>query len=93
MEERQQAASPSVEVMAYQEEQNRSCFRIDVQDKGSGISPEDMDKIFIPFFNTKKQSSVIGLSLSKQIMRQHGGNIRVSSPPSGPTTFSLTFNS
>jgi two-component system, NtrC family, nitrogen regulation sensor histidine kinase NtrY len=93
MEASQQAASPSVEVIAYQEEQDRSRFRIDVQDNGNGISPENMDKIFIPFFTTKKQGSGIGLSLSKQIMRQHGGNIRVSSPPSGPTTFSLTFNS
>lgn len=86
-----QTASPRVEVIAYQEEQDRDRFRIDVQDNGTGISPEDVDKIFIPFFTTKKQGSGIGLSLSKQIMRQHGGSIHVSSPAGGPTTFSLIF--
>ncbi|MDO6390346.1 ATP-binding protein [Pontibacter sp. BT731] len=91
MEASHQAATPLVEVFAYQDEQDSSRFRIDVQDNGSGVSPEDLDRIFIPFFTTKKQGSGIGLSLSRQIMRQHGGSIRVSSSPGGPTTFSLTF--
>ncbi|WP_299988251.1 ATP-binding protein [uncultured Pontibacter sp.] len=91
MEACQQTAGPCVDVIAYQEEQDRGRFRIDVQDNGTGIAPEDLDKIFIPFFTTKKQGSGIGLSLSRQIMRQHGGTIRVSSPPGGPTTFSLIF--
>ncbi|SIR12446.1 sensor histidine kinase [Pontibacter lucknowensis] len=92
MEASHKAAGPCVEVIAYQEEQDRNRFRIDVQDNGTGIAPEDLDKIFIPFFTTKKQGSGIGLSLSRQIMRQHGGSIRVSSPPGGPTTFSLIFH-
>ena len=58
-------------------------------DNGAGILEEELDKIFIPFYTTKKQGSGIGLSLSKQILRQHGGSIRVSSPPGGPTVFSL----
>jgi nitrogen fixation/metabolism regulation signal transduction histidine kinase len=84
-------AGPCVEVVAYQEELDKSRFRIDVQDNGAGIPPEEIDKIFIPFYTTKKQGSGIGLSLSRQIMRKHGGSIRVSSPPGGPTTFSLIF--
>ncbi len=63
---------------------------IQVQDNGPGISPELMDEIFVPFFTTKNTGTGIGLSLTKQIMRLHGGSISVSS---GKTTqFTLTFN-
>ncbi|MHC2991038.1 histidine kinase [Pontibacter sp. HJ8] len=91
MEACQGVATPCVEVIAYQDEQERNRFRIDVQDNGPGIAQEELVNIFIPFYTTKKQGSGIGLSLSKQIMRQHGGSIRLSSPPGGPTTFSLMF--
>ncbi len=64
---------------------------IQVTDNGNGILPEVLDKIFIPFFTTKPQGSGIGLSLSKQIMRLHGGNINAYSEQDKETTFSLTF--
>lgn len=64
---------------------------IRVSDNGYGI-PEDMqEKIFIPFFSTKKNGSGIGLSLSRQIIRSHGGTIRVNSVPGKETVFSLRF--
>ncbi|MBL7876737.1 MAG: ATP-binding protein, partial [Cyclobacteriaceae bacterium] len=47
--------------------------------------------IFIPFFSTKKSGSGIGLSLSKQIMRQHEGNITVKSTLGEGTEFLLRF--
>ena len=50
---------------------------ITVRDNGEGILPEVQDKIFVPFFTTKTAGSGIGLSLCKQIMNQHGGNISV----------------
>ncbi|APQ16992.1 sensor histidine kinase [Maribacter hydrothermalis] len=62
---------------------------ITVTDDGPGISPEMLDEIFVPFFTTKNTGTGIGLSLSKQIMRMHGGSIRVSSNET--TTFTLTF--
>ncbi len=92
MEACQGTSAPCVQVMAYQEEQDKSKVYIRVQDNGAGISPEVLDKLFIPFYTTKKQGSGIGLSLSKQIMRQHGGSIRVNSQPGGPTTFTLVFS-
>jgi two-component system, NtrC family, nitrogen regulation sensor histidine kinase NtrY len=64
---------------------------IEVQDNGPGIVPEALDQIFIPFFTTKKEGSGIGLSLTRQIMRQHRGTVRVTSPPGEPTIFSLRF--
>jgi two-component system nitrogen regulation sensor histidine kinase NtrY len=64
---------------------------IQVIDNGQGIIKEVGDKIFIPFFTTKSSGSGIGLSLSKQIMRVHNGNIKVNSLPNVETCFTLTF--
>ena len=65
---------------------------IEVGDTGKGIEEEALSKIFIPFFTTKKKGSGIGLSLSKQIMRRHKGNIQVRSTLGEGTTFKLIFN-
>lgn len=65
---------------------------IEVTDTGKGIEEEALGKIFIPFFTTKKKGSGIGLSLSKQIMRRHKGNIQVRSVLGEGTTFKLIFN-
>ena len=64
---------------------------IQVIDNGKGIPTELHEKIFIPFFTTKKEGSGIGLSLSKQIMRVHKGSISVSSVPDKETVFTLRF--
>jgi signal transduction histidine kinase len=65
---------------------------LEVKDSGKGIEEEALSKIFIPFFTTKKTGSGIGLSLSKQIMRRHKGNIQVKSIIGEGTTFKLIFN-
>ncbi len=62
-----------------------------VSDNGYGMEPEVMDKIFVPFFTTKKTGSGIGLSLCKQIMQLHKGFIAVQSAVGEGTTFSLQF--
>ena len=64
---------------------------IKIIDNGKGITEEVAEKIFIPFFTTKQQGSGIGLSLSRQIMRQHKGTLSVSSTPGLETVFSLRF--
>ncbi len=64
---------------------------IKVADNGAGMPPEVQEKIFIPFFSTKKNGSGIGLSLSKQIMMVHKGNIQVQSIPGSGTAFTLIF--
>jgi nitrogen fixation/metabolism regulation signal transduction histidine kinase len=64
---------------------------IKVSDNGLGMSEEVADKIFIPFFSTKKNGSGIGLSLCKQIMMLHKGNITVQSREGEGTAFSLQF--
>ena len=76
-------------VNAFLNEYGRPTMKI--RDNGSGIDEEALGKIFIPFFTTKKQGSGIGLSLSKQIMRKHGGAITVRSVIGEGTEFTLRF--
>jgi signal transduction histidine kinase len=62
-----------------------------VADNGTGMPEELLDKIFIPFFSTRKTGSGIGLSLCKQIVMLHKGNIKVQSAEGRGTVFSLQF--
>lgn len=62
-----------------------------VSDNGKGIEEKIMNQIFIPFYTTKKNGSGIGLSLSKNILKKHGGNLLVSSEVGLNTTFTLIF--
>jgi two-component system, NtrC family, nitrogen regulation sensor histidine kinase NtrY len=64
---------------------------ISIKDNGTGIDPEALEKIFIPFFTTKKTGSGIGLSLSRQIMRQHQGTLTVKSTVGKGTEFFMRF--
>lgn len=64
---------------------------ITVSDNGEGILPEVQDKIFVPFFTTKPSGSGIGLSLCKQVMNRHGGNITVQSTVGKGSCFTLLF--
>lgn len=78
-----------ITVRAFMGENKRAVIAI--RDNGNGIEPEALEKIFIPFFSTKKSGSGIGLSLSRQIMRQHEGSITVTSHPGLGTEFFLRF--
>jgi len=82
-------ADKRIELSAFSNEKGRAV--ISVKDNGAGIDSEALEKIFIPFFSTKKTGSGIGLSLSKQIMRQHEGNITVKSTLGEGTEFLLRF--
>ena len=84
-----EAASPRIQLSAYITPQNKVVIK--VADNGIGIPPDILDKIFIPFFSTRKTGSGIGLSLCKQIMMLHKGTIKVQSVPGEGTAFSLFF--
>lgn len=77
----------AISVVAYKTENDRTVFVI--KDNGPGIPEDLMKQIFVPFFTTKKQGSGIGLSLARQIMRAHGGSIRVHSVPDKETRFTI----
>ena len=62
-----------------------------ISDNGTGIDPEIIDEIFVPFYTTKPKGSGIGLSLARQVMRMHGGNIRITSGKGEGTMVYLDF--
>ncbi|MCE7990908.1 MAG: HAMP domain-containing histidine kinase [Roseivirga sp.] len=64
---------------------------LQIRDNGPGISEEILENIFVPFYTTKESGSGIGLSLSRQIMRLHRGNITVHSNIGEGTSFELKF--
>jgi PAS domain S-box-containing protein len=63
---------------------------ISVSDTGFGISPEDLPKIFLPFFTAKKKHGLgLGLPICDRIIKNHGGKIKVESQPGRGTTFEI----
>jgi signal transduction histidine kinase len=81
--------NPSIHLSSWMNDRGRVI--IQVSDNGPGIAPEAKEKIFIPFFTTKKEGSGIGLSFSRQVMRLHNGIIAVQSQPGSGTVFTLRF--
>jgi two-component system nitrogen regulation sensor histidine kinase NtrY len=80
---------PLITLSAYAASNGRAIIR--VSDNGLGMSPEVIENIFIPFFTTKKNGSGIGLSLCKQILLLHKGNIQVQSVEGTGSAFILHF--
>jgi len=89
MEAVKEKENPKIILTASKSDNGR--IAVKVVDNGSGIEDEVLDKIFIPFFSTKKSGSGIGLSLCKQIMMLHKGNIHVQSVMNEGTAFILQF--
>ncbi|WP_131536822.1 sensor histidine kinase [Pedobacter nototheniae] len=81
--------NPHIQVN-YRLESNK--LYIEVIDNGRGIEANDLEKIFVPFYTTRKTGSGIGLTISRNIMKMHKGGIEVASTPGEGTTFSLIFN-
>ncbi|MCD6347905.1 MAG: GHKL domain-containing protein [Bacteroidales bacterium] len=73
-------------------EQKESSVSISINDNGPGIPPDQLDEIFVPFFTTKSSGTGIGLSLSKQIIRKHGGELSVESKEGIGSNFKITLN-
>jgi two-component system NtrC family sensor kinase len=66
---------------------NNNFVQISITDTGSGIDPEGLKNIFMPFFTTKKDGTGLGLSICYNIIKNHGGNIEVGSKVGEGTTF------
>lgn len=64
---------------------------IEIADNGPGIPQDILENIFVPFYTTKKEGSGIGLSLSRQIIRKHHGDIQVSTEINKGTTFTVSL--
>jgi C4-dicarboxylate-specific signal transduction histidine kinase len=66
--------------------------RVEVKDNGIGIEKEKLESIFQPFYTTKTNGMGLGLSISRSIINNHGGNLRVQSNNGPGTTFSFTLS-
>ena len=64
---------------------------VSIMDTGSGIAAELQEKIFQPFFTTKGKGTGLGLAVSKRIVEEHGGNIKVANNIDGGVTFTITL--
>ena len=65
------------------------CVRVEIADNGCGIPPEHISKVFEPFFTTKAKGTGLGLAVSYRIVRNHHGDIKVSSQPGQGTRFTI----
>ncbi len=70
-------------------EASGAVLKISVQDTGKGIPPEDVEKIFKPFYTTKTRGSGLGLAIVDRIAKEHGGRIEVDSEPERGATFTM----
>lgn len=84
-----QAEAKKVEITA--EINNHEHIIINVINDGRPISKESQDEIFVPFYTTKQDGTGIGLSLSRQIMRLHNGNLNLTRSDDKATVFTLVF--
>ena len=70
-------------------DRSQSYAIIEIIDTGCGIAPDDLNKIFEPFFSTKPKGTGLGLAVSYGIVRNHQGDIKVSSQPGSGTCFTI----
>jgi signal transduction histidine kinase len=64
---------------------------LDVCDQGAGIAPENLGRIFSPFFTTKDGGTGLGLAISQRIITEHGGVLRVKAEPDSGAIFTVTL--
>ena len=69
----------------------QSVTRVTVQDNGPGIATDALDKVFRPFFTTKKEGTGLGLALVQKIVVTHNGRVSVTSLPAGGACFQVTL--
>lgn len=64
---------------------------IEVRDRGTGIAPENLSKIYVPFYTTKEKGTGLSLAVCRKIMKDNDAEIRVSSKEGEGTSFTLVF--
>lgn len=62
---------------------------VEIKDNGCGIKPEDLEKIFTPFFTTKAGGSGLGMAITLKIIKEHGGHLKIDSTPGRGTTVTV----
>jgi two-component system nitrogen regulation sensor histidine kinase NtrY len=80
---------PEIKLSCYTDSNNHIC--LSVTDNGEGIQADKLEQVFVPFFTTREEGSGIGLSLCRQIIRLHEGQITIESEPGEGTEVVLRF--
>lgn len=70
-------------------DRNRKCIKINISDNGCGIDPDNLGRLFEPFYTTKVKGTGLGLAVSYRIIRNHKGDILVSSIQGEGSTFTI----
>ncbi|MFP4058005.1 MAG: two-component system sensor histidine kinase NtrB, partial [Candidatus Brocadiia bacterium] len=78
-------------VLAIRSRLDESQVRITVADDGKGMSPEELDQLFTPFFTTKSSGTGLGVAYAQQVVLEHNGEIHCESEPGQGTTFVITL--
>lgn len=81
----------SISTRLERSEDNQGAIIVAITNEGPPISPEERDRIFTPFFTTKKKGTGLGLAIARSIVYSHGGNISVVSEPDKGTTFEMSL--
>jgi two-component system nitrogen regulation sensor histidine kinase NtrY len=66
-----------IELELFYDSSNPPMVRVEVSDTGKGVAPEDRDRLFEPYFSTKKGGTGLGLTIVSTIISDHNGYIRV----------------
>ena len=84
------SGSPSIPQQSKRQEQSvQQWFELSVTDTGVGIAADQLERIFQPFFTTKAHGIGLGLPITKRLIEDHGGSLRVESHPGNGTTISV----
>ena len=86
-----EAMAPGGRLTVSSDQPDPDQVRIRIADTGGGISPEDLDNIFNPYFTTKSKGTGLGLAIVHKIVESHNGQIQVESSPEHGTCFVLRF--
>lgn len=71
------------------ENKKQKMLCIEIEDNGEGVSEDDIQKIFAPYYSTKNEGSGLGLTIANQLIEKHGGSLRVKSKQGEGSTFSV----
>ncbi len=80
-----------ISVSVLRPQQDRDAVMIIIEDNGEGVSKENLDRLFDPYFSTKEHGTGIGLAITKKVIEEHGGAIRVESEVAKGTKMIVTL--
>jgi signal transduction histidine kinase len=72
-------------------DQEAGVFRLTFSDQGVGIEPQDLEKVFQPYFTTKEAGIGLGLAITERIVKEHGGTLEVESSKGEGTSFTVSL--